>query len=50
MGERLNLEKVLTQLHRSSRQQNDLPEMLERVLSQYSSRSFTEERKDPLIP
>jgi len=50
MGERLNLEKVLTQLHRSSRQQNDLPEMLERVLSQYTSRNFTEEKKDSLIP
>ena len=36
MGERLTLEKTLTQLHRSSRQKNDLPDMLNRVLSNYS--------------
>lgn len=50
MGEKLNLEKVLTQLHRSSRQPNDLPEMLGRVLSQYSNTNFAEEKKDSLIP
>lgn len=38
LGETLTLEKTLTQLHRSSRQQNDLPEMLVRVLSTYSER------------
>ncbi|WP_457577982.1 TSCPD domain-containing protein [Desulfomarina sp.] len=36
MGERLTLEKTLTQLRRSSRQKNDLPDMLSRVLSNYS--------------
>ncbi len=36
MGERLTLEKTLTQLHRSSRQPNDLPEMLGKVLANYS--------------
>ncbi len=35
LGEVLNLEKTLKQLHRSSRQQNDLPDMLTRVLSKY---------------
>ena len=38
MGEKLTLEKILSQLYRSSRQQNDLPEMLGRVLSNYSAR------------
>ena len=38
MGERLTLEKTLTQLHRSSRQKNDLPDMLNRVLSNYSKK------------
>ncbi len=38
MGERLTLEKTLTQLHRSSRQKNDLPDMLSRVLSNYSKK------------
>ena len=50
MGERLNLEKVLTQLHRSSRQPNDLPEMLGRVLSQYSNKNFNDIKKDSAIP
>jgi len=50
MGERLNLEKVLTQLHRSSRQPNDLPEMLERVLSKYSNKNFEDDKKDSSIP
>lgn len=35
MGEQLTLEKTLKQLHRSSRQKNDLPDMLNRVLSNY---------------
>jgi len=38
MGERLTLEKTLTQLLRSSRQKNDLPDMLTRVLSNYSKK------------
>jgi len=36
LGEVLTLEKTLKQLHRSSRQQNDLPDMLTRVLGKYS--------------
>ncbi len=36
LGERLTLEKCLKQLQRSSRQQNDLPDMLYRVLNKYS--------------
>jgi hypothetical protein len=39
MGERLTLEKTLTQLRRSSRQPNDLPEMLVKILSNYQARS-----------
>lgn len=35
LGEQLTLEKTLTQLYRSSRQPNDLPEMLVDVLSRY---------------
>lgn len=35
LGELLNLEKTIKQLHRSSRQRNDLPDMLTRVLSNY---------------
>lgn len=41
MGEKLTLEKTLTQLRRSSRQPEDLPEMLGKVLANYS-------RKEPL--
>ena len=36
LGEVLSLEKTIKQLHRSSRQQNDLPDMLTRVLSRYT--------------
>lgn len=36
MGERLTLNKTLTQLQKSSRQPNDLPEMLGRILAKYS--------------
>ena len=36
MNERLTLEKILTQLRRSSRQPNDLPAMLAGVLENYS--------------
>ncbi len=36
LGEVLSLEKTIKQLHRSSRQKNDLPDMLTRVLSRYA--------------
>lgn len=36
LGEVLTLEKTIKQLHRSSRQQNDLPDMLTKVLRKYS--------------
>lgn len=36
LGEVLSLEKTIKQLQRSSRQKNDLPDMLTRVLSRYS--------------
>jgi len=39
LGEILTLEKTLTQLHRSSRQKNDLPDMLTRVLSKYANKN-----------
>ncbi len=35
IGERLTLEKTLTQLKRSSRQPNDLPDMLGKILAKY---------------
>jgi hypothetical protein len=38
IGEELTLEKTLTQLRRSSRQKNDLPDMLAKVLSNYTIR------------
>lgn len=41
LGEVLTLDKTLKQLRRSSRQQNDLPDMLSKVLSNY--------RKTPMI-
>ncbi len=44
LGEVLTLEKTIKQLHRSSRQQNDLPDMLTKVLSKYSK---TAHRGDP---
>jgi len=36
LGEQLTLEKTLNQLQRSSRQRNDLPDMLAKVLANYS--------------
>ena len=38
MGERLTLEKTLTQLKRSSRQPNDLPDMLGKILAKYADK------------
>jgi hypothetical protein len=38
MGERITLDKTLTQIYRSSRQPNDLPDMLGKVLSNYSKK------------
>lgn len=38
LGERVTLEKTLKQIQRSSRQKNDLPDMLYGVLSQYSDK------------
>ncbi len=37
LGEVLTLEKTIKQLHRSSRQKNDLPDMLTKVLREYST-------------
>ncbi|PIE66060.1 MAG: hypothetical protein CSA26_01955 [Desulfobacterales bacterium] len=37
LGERLTLEKCLVQIQRSSRQKNDLPDMLYGVLSKYNT-------------
>ncbi|WP_228130137.1 TSCPD domain-containing protein [Desulfotalea psychrophila] len=38
MGERLSLEKTIMQIERSSRQKNDLPEMLSKVLGNYAQK------------
>jgi len=46
MGEKLTLEKTLTQLRRSSRQKNDLPDMLSKVLSNYSKQEKPEHEAD----
>lgn len=42
LGETLTLEKTLKQLHRSSRQKNDLPDMLARVLCTYCNKAYEE--------
>jgi hypothetical protein len=42
LGETLTLEKTLKQLHRSSRQKNDLPDMLARVLCTYCNKTYEE--------
>jgi hypothetical protein len=39
LGEVLTLEKTLKQIHRSSRQKNDLPDMLAKVLSKYCKKT-----------
>ena len=39
LGEKLTLEKTLIQLRRSSRQRNDLPDMLAKVLSNYTEKA-----------
>jgi len=39
LGEKLTLEKTLTQLMRSSRQPNDLPDMLGRILAKYNKKT-----------
>lgn len=55
LGEPLSLHKVLTQLQRSSRQPNDIPEMLTRILTHYETgkgkkQLFDETEKEELIP
>ncbi|MBB5348942.1 hypothetical protein JWG42_11660 [Desulfoprunum benzoelyticum] len=46
LGEPLTLDKTLTQLNRSSRQKNDLPEMLAQVLSNYTRKQNLNAEKD----
>lgn len=50
LGERLTLEKTLTQLQRSSRMPDDLPEMLGKILANYSRKKPLETDRDPLDP
>jgi hypothetical protein len=47
MGEKLTLEKTLTQLHRSSRQPDDLPAMLGKILANYSKKKTVDFDRDP---
>ncbi len=42
LGEVLTLEKTIKQIHRSSRQKNDLPDMLTKVLQGYTNDTFSE--------
>jgi hypothetical protein len=46
MGERLTLDKTLTQLKRSSRQPNDLPDMLGKILAKYINKMKNEKKVD----
>ncbi len=41
LGEVLTLQKTIKQLHRSSRQKDDLPDMLNKVLQGYSKDNFS---------
>lgn len=50
MKESLTLEKVLNQLNRSSRQPNDLPEMLSRILANYQKNERRLKAKESIIP
>ncbi|MGW8193646.1 MAG: TSCPD domain-containing protein [Desulforhopalus sp.] len=50
MGEHLTLEKTLTQLKRSSRQPNDLPDMLGKVLANYSKKAAALSDQETMIP
>jgi len=50
MGERLTLEKTLTQLKRSSRQPNDLPDMLGKILAKYSEKKSIMDEEENAIP
>jgi hypothetical protein len=46
LGERLTLDKTLTQLQRSSRMPDDLPAMLGKVLANYNKKQATETVKE----
>jgi len=48
LGEVLTLEKTIKQLHRSSRQKNDLPDMLTNVLKSYS-RDIEEKKEEKQV-
>jgi hypothetical protein len=50
LGENLTLEKTLTQLRRSSRQKNDLPDMLAQVLSNYAEKNRQPTEKEVETP
>ncbi len=48
LSERLTLEKTLTQLKRSSRQPNDLPDMLGKVLAKYIKKTARTMDQEPV--
>ena len=50
MREPLTLEKTTTQLKRSSRLPNDLPDMLGKVLANYSKKTAVASEKEVIIP
>ena len=50
LGERLTLEKTLTQLQRSSRMPDALPEMLCKILANYSKKKTAEPTRESQVP
>lgn len=50
LGEKLTLEKTLTQLQRSSRQPDDLPAMLGKILANYHHKKMAETGKEHVAP
>lgn len=50
MAEELTLGKTLTQLKRSSRMPNDLPDMLGKILANYSEKTVVTADKETVIP
>lgn len=48
--EEISLQKVLVQLQRSSRQPNDIPEMLAKILANYQQTEEQHDREEEILP